>query len=54
MHTSWFPSTLVALRGKDGIVIAVENIISSKLHEPRSTHHLHAVDVNIGVVRAAQ
>ncbi len=42
--------TLIALRGKDGIVLAVENIIPSKLHEPRSTHHLHAVEVNIGVV----
>ena len=30
-------------------MIAVENIISSKLHEPRSTHHLHPVDQTIGV-----
>ncbi len=41
---------MIALRGKDAVVIAVENILTSKLHEPRSLHHLHTVDSGIGLV----
>jgi hypothetical protein len=42
--------TVLALRGKDGVVFAVENILSSKLHEPLSNPRIQAVDKHIAFV----
>lgn len=42
--------TAVALRGKDGCVIAVEKIIGSKLHEPDSGRRIFTIEQTIGVV----
>ena len=44
--------TVIALRGKDGVVFASENIITSKLHESSSYYRTHAVDTNIGIAFA--
>ncbi|KAL5463604.1 hypothetical protein EMCRGX_G032518 [Ephydatia muelleri] len=41
--------TAVALRGKDGVVFAVEKLVTSKLHEPGSNKLIFTVDEHIGV-----
>lgn len=43
--------TAVALRGKDGVVFAVEKLVTSKLHEPGSNKLIFTVDEHVGVVR---
>lgn len=42
--------TAVGLRCKDGIVFAVEKLVTSKLHEPGSDRRLFTVEKHIGVV----
>jgi 20S proteasome subunit alpha 7 len=44
-------STALALRGKDGVVFAVEYIVTSKLHEKAPHHRIFSVDTHIGMVR---
>jgi 20S proteasome alpha/beta subunit len=55
--------TCIALRGKDGVVFAVENIITSKLYErsaytakgykQSSQHRLFTVDNHVGMVASS-
>jgi 20S proteasome subunit alpha 7 len=42
---------VIALRVKDGVVFAVEKLISSPLLEPGTNRRVNAVDKHIGVVR---
>jgi 20S proteasome alpha/beta subunit len=42
---------MIGLRCKDGVVLACENIVISKLHEPNNTKHIFTVDGKLGVVR---
>lgn len=42
--------TAVGIRCKDGVVLAVEKIISSKLLKPGANKRIATVDRNIGVV----
>jgi len=44
--------TVVALRGKDGVVLAVEKLVTSKLYEPGTNKRLFTVDRHIGVAVA--
>lgn len=44
--------TAVALRGSDGVVFAVEKIISSDLHEDNAGTRIFNVDVGIGLTMA--
>lgn len=41
--------TVVALRGKDGIILAVEKVIVSKLHEPDTGKRSFTIDKTIGL-----
>lgn len=43
-------STAIAIRGKDCVVFAVENIVTSKLYEPGCVKRIYNVDKNIGMV----
>jgi 20S proteasome subunit alpha 7 len=43
-------STAIALRVKDGVVIAVEKIITSKMLEEGSNSRINAVDLHIAMV----
>lgn len=43
-------STAIAIRGKDGVVLGVEKLISSKLHELTSNRRIFTIDKHIGVV----
>ena len=47
LHTC---STAIAIRGKDGVVLGVEKLITSKLHEPTSNKRIFTIDKHIGVV----
>ena len=42
--------TAIGIRCKDGVVLAVEKIITSKLLKPGANKRISAVDKNIGVV----
>jgi len=42
----------LALRGKDGVVFAAENMILSKLHEHGTTRRMHHVGNHIGMAIA--
>ena len=42
--------TAVSLRGKDGCVIAVEKVITSKLHEVDSGSRVFTIEQTIGMV----
>lgn len=42
--------TVIGLRGKDGVVLAAEKIIMSKLHEPSSNRRIFNIDQHIGMV----
>jgi 20S proteasome subunit alpha 7 len=44
--------TVVALRGKDGVVMAVEKLVTSKLYEPGTNKRLFTVDRHVGVAVA--
>ncbi len=41
--------TAVAIRGKDGIVFAVEKIITSKLYEKESNRRIFTIDRHVGM-----
>lgn len=45
-------STAIAIRGKDGVVLGVEKLISSKLHELTSNRRIFTIDKHIGVAVA--
>jgi 20S proteasome subunit alpha 7 len=40
--------TAIALRGKDGVVFAVEKLITSKLYESTSNKRIFSIDRHIG------
>lgn len=42
--------TVIGLKGKDGVVLAAEKIIMSKLHEPSSNRRIFNIDKHIGMV----
>ena len=44
--------TVVALRGKDGVVFAVEKLVTSKLYESGANRRLFTIDKHIGVAVA--
>ncbi|VDN98084.1 unnamed protein product [Rodentolepis nana] len=44
--------TAVALKGKDGVVFAVENIVLSKLYEPGCVKRTFSIDEHIGMAFA--
>ncbi|XP_075233530.1 proteasome alpha7 subunit [Lycorma delicatula] len=44
--------TVIGLRGKDGVVLAVEKIVTSKLYEPGSGRRLFNIDKGIGMAAA--
>ena len=41
--------TAVAIRGKDGVVFAVEKIITSKLYEKSANRRIFSVDSHVGL-----
>ena len=41
--------TAVALRGKDGVVFAVEKIVASKLYESKANKRIFSVDRHVGM-----
>ena len=43
-------STAIGIRCKDGVVLAVEKLITSKLHEPKSNRRIFTIDKHIGMV----
>lgn len=45
--------TVVGIRCKDGVVLAVEKIITSKLLKPGANKRIATVDRNFGIVRQA-
>jgi 20S proteasome subunit alpha 7 len=45
-------STVIGLRCKNGVVIAVEKLLHSKLLVPGSNHRLGSVDRHVGLVRS--
>lgn len=45
--------TVVGIRCKDGVVLAVEKIITSKLLKPGANKRIATVDRNFGIVRPA-
>lgn len=44
--------TAIALRGKDGVVFAVEKLVTSKLYEKGANKRLFTVDRHVGVAVA--
>ena len=51
----WIPlilwrRTAVALRGNDGVVFAVEKLVTSKLYESGATKRIFNIDTHIGMV----
>lgn len=47
-------STAIGLRGKDGVVIAVEKLVLSKLYDPGANKRIFHVDTHIGLVSLGQ
>lgn len=43
--------TVIGLRGKDGVVFAVEKLVTSKLYEPGANKRIFHVDEHVGMVR---
>lgn len=41
--------TVIGLRGKDGVVFAVEKLVTSKLYEPGSNKRIFNIDKHIGM-----
>lgn len=46
-------STVIAIRGKDGVVFAVEKLVQSKLYERGANKRIFNIDKHIGMVSAA-
>ena len=44
--------TVIALRGKDGVVFAVEKLVTSKLYEPGANRRIFTVDRHVGIAVA--
>lgn len=44
--------TAIGIRCKDGVVLAVEKLITSKLHEPKSNRRIFTIDKHIGMAAA--
>lgn len=42
--------TVIALKGKDCIVFAVEKLVSSKLYEPGANKRIFNIDKHVGMV----
>lgn len=42
--------TVIGLRGKDGVVFAVEKLITSKLYEPGANKRIFHIDEHVGMV----
>lgn len=42
--------TVIGLRGKDGVVFAVEKLVTSKLYEPGANKKIFHVDEHVGMV----
>lgn len=43
-------STAIGIRGKDGVVFAVEKLVVSKLYEKGANKRIHSLDTHIGMV----
>lgn len=43
--------TLIGLRGKNGVVLAVEKIVRSSLYDDNAGARIYSVDKHIGLVR---
>lgn len=41
---------MIGLKGKDGVVFAVEKLVTSKLYEPGANRRIFSIDKNIGMV----
>ena len=54
VHISWtciaICSTAVAIRGKDGVVFAVEKLVQSKLYEKGANKRIFNIDKHVGMV----
>ncbi|KAL1131924.1 hypothetical protein AAG570_011535 [Ranatra chinensis] len=44
--------TVIGLRGKDGVVLAVEKLVTSKLYEPGANKRIFTIDKHIGMAVA--
>ena len=44
--------TAIAIRGKDGVVFAVEKIVTSKLYEKGANRRIFNIDTHIGMAAA--
>uniref|UniRef100_A0A0V0G5Y8 Proteasome subunit alpha type n=2 Tax=Triatominae TaxID=70999 RepID=A0A0V0G5Y8_TRIDM len=44
--------TVIGLRGKDGVVLAIEKLVTSKLYEPGANKRLFTIDTHIGMAVA--
>jgi len=44
-------STALGLRVKDGVVLAVEKLVLSKMLEPGTNRRIHTVDKHVGLVK---
>lgn len=42
--------TVIGLKGTDGIVLAAEKLVTSKLHEPGTNKRIFNIDTHIGMV----
>lgn len=42
--------TVIGLRGKDGVVFAVEKLVTSKLYEPGANKRIFHIDEHVGMV----
>lgn len=42
--------TVIGLRGKDGVVLAAEKLVLSKLHEPGTNKRIFNIDKHVGMV----
>jgi 20S proteasome subunit alpha 7 len=45
-------STAIGIKGKDGVVLGVEKLIMSKLHEPSSNRRIMNIDRHVGMTMA--
>jgi 20S proteasome alpha/beta subunit len=43
-------STVIGLRGKDGVVLAVEKLVTSKLYEVGANKRIFTIDEHVGMV----
>ena len=43
--------TVIGLRGKDGVVLAAEKLVMSKLHEPGTNKRIFNIDKHVGMVK---